>query len=65
MGAEPEIVTFVVRLVAEGAGRVAGVVERVRRGEKGRSRDIKAIDPLVAAMLKGDAEDGEAPRLGG
>src|SRR5262245_34451934 len=50
---------FVVRLVAEGAGRVAVVVERMRRrGEKGRCRDIKAIGPRIAATRQGDAAAG-------
>ena len=61
MGAEPEVVTFIVRLVAERGGRVAGVAERVRSGEKRRFRDIEAIGPVIAAMLRGDAEDGEVP----
>jgi hypothetical protein len=65
MGAEPEVVTFVIRLVAEKGGRVAGIVERVRSGEKRRFRDLEAIGPLIAAMLRGGAEDGEAPEARG
>jgi hypothetical protein len=60
MGAEPEVVT-IVRLVVEGSGRVAGIVERVRSGEKRRFRDIEAIGPVIAAMLRGDGEGGEFP----
>jgi hypothetical protein len=62
MGAE--VVTFIVRLVAEGGGRVAGVVERVRSGEKRRFRDIEAISPLIAAMLQGSAEEERNPDSG-
>lgn len=61
MGIGPGVVTFIVRLVAEGDGRMAGVVERVRSGEKRRFRDIEAIGPLIAAMLQGDAEGGDVP----
>jgi hypothetical protein len=62
MGAEPEVVTFIVRLVAERGGRVAGVVERVRSGEKRRFRDIEATARFIVAMLRGDAEDGQVPQ---
>jgi hypothetical protein len=60
MGAEPEVVT-IVRLVVEGSGRVAGILEPVRSSEKRRFRDIEAIGPVIAAMLRGDGEGGEFP----
>jgi hypothetical protein len=50
MGAKPEGVTSIVRLIAEGGGRVAGIVERVRSGEKRRFRDV---GPIVATVLRG------------
>jgi hypothetical protein len=65
MDTEPEIVTFIVRLAAGSDDRLAGVIERVRSGERRRFQDIEAIGPLITAMLRGGVEDGEAPAAGG
>jgi hypothetical protein len=63
MDAEPEVITFIVRLAVARGGRVAGIVERVRSGEKRRFREIEAIGPLIAAMLRGEADTpGQTPR---
>jgi hypothetical protein len=44
-------VAFVVRVVRDEAGRLAGVVERIRTGEKERFQDAAAIGPLITRML--------------
>jgi hypothetical protein len=44
--------TFVVRLARSRQGRWAGVVERVRTGEKYRVKDIEAIGPLIAKIVE-------------
>lgn len=57
-GASP--VAFVVRVVTDQAGGLAGIVERVRTGEKERFHDAAAIGPLIARML--EARRGRAER---
>jgi hypothetical protein len=57
--------TFIVRLARDEAGRVAGIVERVRTGEKERFEGIAAIATLIARMVGIDhipSEEEEAPR---
>jgi hypothetical protein len=46
--------TFVVRLSRDEAGRVAGIVERVRTGEKERFEGVAAIATLIARMVAAD-----------
>jgi hypothetical protein len=65
MGAEPEVVTFIVRLVAEGGGRVAGIVERVRSGEKRRFRDIEETARSSPRCCEEMPRMERSPRLGG
>lgn len=48
--------TFVVRAARDPDGRLAGVVERVRTGEKWRFEDADAIGRLIEQMI-----DGEMP----
>jgi hypothetical protein len=48
--APEEYATFVVRLSRTG-GRLAGVVERVRTGEKARFDELDALGALIAGML--------------
>ena len=48
-------VTFVVRAARGPDGRLAGVVERVRTGEKHRFQDPGAIGHLIERMV--DEED--------
>jgi hypothetical protein len=50
-------VTFVVRAARGPDGRLAGVVERVRTGEKHRFEDPEAIGLLIARMV--DEEEGK------
>lgn len=42
--------TFVVRLSIDEAGRVGGIVERVRTGEKERFHGIDGLGPVIARM---------------
>jgi hypothetical protein len=49
-------VTFVVRAARGPDGRLAGVVERVRTGEKHRFEDPGAIGLLIERMV--DEEEG-------
>ena len=46
--------TFVVRLSSDEAGRVAGIVERVRTGEKERFDGVAAIATVIARMVEAD-----------
>lgn len=48
-------VTLIVRLSVDAAGRLTGVVERVRTGEKQRFHGVEALGPLVERMAKGDS----------
>ncbi len=52
-------VTFVVRAVRDPDGRLAGVIERVRTGEKRRFEDSDAIGRLIERMV-----DDDSRRLG-
>jgi hypothetical protein len=54
--------TFVVRVVRDAAGQLAGIVERVRTGEKVRFETTDGIGPLIARMVAGDGPQ-EAERL--
>jgi hypothetical protein len=58
-------ITFVVRVTVGASGRLSGIVERVRTGEKERFAGAEALGPLVARMaLGGDAPGPEdSPRL--
>ncbi len=48
---------FIVRLDRDGLGRVTGVVERVRTGEKAKVDGLEDVGGLLAAMLaRGEAE---------
>ena len=53
-GAAPA--AFVVRVVRDPSGDLAGVVERMRTGAKERFEGTSAIGPLIARML-GAADD--------
>jgi hypothetical protein len=50
---------FVLRLARDEAGRLTGIVERVRTGEKQRFEDLGAIAPLIARMLRGEETEGQ------
>ncbi|HEV8673530.1 MAG TPA: hypothetical protein VGX21_05740 [Methylomirabilota bacterium] len=52
--------TFVVRLSRDEAGRVTGIVERVRTGEKERFEGIAAIATVIAHMAaRGHTQSNE------
>ncbi|MBI2204316.1 MAG: hypothetical protein HYU41_10755 [Candidatus Rokubacteria bacterium] len=48
---------FILRLSVD-AGRLSGVVERVRTGEKGRFHGIEELGPLIVQMLESETEPG-------
>ena len=48
-------VTFIVRISIE-AGRVSGIVERVRTGEKERFRGVDDLGRIITRMITGNAE---------
>ena len=51
-------VTFVVRVVRRDAEQLAGIVERVRTGEKARFETTDGIGRLIARMVAGDRPPG-------
>jgi hypothetical protein len=55
VSAERDPVSFVVRAAADGAGRLTGIVERVRTGEKHRFEGEAAIGRIIARLV---AEEG-------
>jgi len=46
-------ITFVVRVSTDRAGVIAGVVERVRTGEKARFQGLEDLGALIARMIEG------------
>lgn len=56
-----EFTTFVVRLSRAGHGRLSGIVERVRTGEKVRFQDLHALGAVIAGMLADDEQPGRKP----
>lgn len=46
-----EYTTLIVRIVQDDAGRLSGVVERVRTGEKVRFHGLETLSRAVAALL--------------
>jgi hypothetical protein len=50
---------FIVRLIRDATGRMTGVVERVRTGEKERVTAAEEVGGVLAAML---AREEPAPR---
>lgn len=57
----PQPISFIVRATVDSAGRVSGIVERVRTGEKQRFQDVEAIGPLIARMLTITAGEAVEP----
>ncbi len=47
--------TFVVRVRPGDRGRLSGIVERVKTGEKHRFHDTEAIGALIAEMVRHEA----------
>lgn len=53
--------TFVVRLSRPRRGRLDGVVERVRTGEKVRFHELDALGAVIAGMLADPGRPGRNP----
>lgn len=51
--------TFIVRLFTDEAGRVIGIVERVRTGEKQRFEGVEAIGPIIARIVKEENDNAK------
>jgi hypothetical protein len=52
---------FIVRLDRDPLGRVTGLVERVRTGEKARVEGLVDVGPLIAAMLLNEEPEPRLP----
>jgi hypothetical protein len=50
--ASEEMHTFILRLSREADGRLHGVLERVRTGEKVLVQELETLGPLVGHMLR-------------
>ena len=48
---------FIVRVDRHPGGKVTGVIERVRTGEKVRVETLADVEQVLAAMLAGDKRD--------
>ena len=59
--ARGETHTFILRLTRDAAGRVRGVLERVRTGEKVPVQGLGTLGPLVGRMLGGGEGDQIQP----
>lgn len=51
------MMTFVVRLTRDKAGRFTGVVEKVKTGRKARIDGLEAIGRAIADMIAGSSTD--------
>ncbi len=60
-GRETHQAVFIVRLARDPTGRVTGVVERVRTGEKERVSAVEEIGSILAAMLAREESVGGEP----
>ena len=54
---------FIVRLARDAAGKVTGVVERVRNGQKERFTALEEVGAIVAQMLADDEADATERRV--
>ena len=50
--------TFIIRVSRDEAGRLSGVVERVRTGEKARVYEIEDIGQVIVRMMDARSRDG-------
>ena len=51
-----EYTTFIVRVWQDDAGRLSGVVERVRTGEKVQFHGLETVGRAVASLLSAGSE---------
>jgi hypothetical protein len=56
------VVTFIVRATRDHGGRLRGIVERVKTGEKRRFTRAAGIGGLIERMLDGDEERANVRR---
>jgi hypothetical protein len=63
MTTEPSgaVITFIVRASRDRAGRLCGVVERVRTGAKERFSGADGLGIVIERMLDSDGRGGQAP----
>ena len=54
----PAPMTFIVRLGANEAGEVVGVVEHARTGRKERFDGVEAISGVIAALMRAVSDPG-------
>ena len=52
MGVHPNALTFIVRLTEAEPGRLTGIVERARTGEKHRFDRLEALGELIVEMSR-------------
>jgi hypothetical protein len=57
----PPQITFIVRVSTDRTGVIAGVVERVRTGEKARFQGLEALGALIATMAAPSQTEGPEP----
>jgi hypothetical protein len=55
--------SFILRLSVDNLGRVTGIVERAKTGEKQQVHGIQAIGPVIERMLKADENKVARGRL--
>jgi hypothetical protein len=53
-------VTFILRLSRDETGRITGIVERVRTGEKERVEALDALPRVIDRMVANEAQDHNA-----
>ncbi len=56
--------TFVVRVFPDDSGQLAGIVERVRTGEKARFETAEGIGEVIARMVAGEGPPGTQGSVG-
>ena len=64
---EGSVTIFVVRLTRDAVGRITGVVERVKTGQKMRVEGVEAVARAIEEMIAGPgtAEAQDTPEAGG
>ena len=62
-GADRPQAVFIVRLARDTAGKVTGVVERVRNGQKERFTALEEVGAIVAQMLADEQAEATARQV--
>jgi hypothetical protein len=55
------MMTFIVRLTRDKAGRITGVVEKVKTGRKARVEGLDAVGRAIGEMIASAGPDLEGP----